>query len=717
MPPGGEAPGLTGSRPRALAFYLPQFHPIPENDRFWGKGFTEWANVTRGRPLFPGHYQPHLPSELGYYDLRVPEVREAQAELARNHGISGFIYYHYWFTGRRLLERPFEEVLSTGSPDFPFALCWCNEAWTRNWDSYSGELLVPQHYTDEDDLEHIRWLIEAFSDDRYIKINGRPLVLIYRPSLLPEPTRMTDLWRGEAQRAGFPDLFLCWVESWGYPPGGPEAFGLDATVGFMPQGGHRVHAPFESHRDHSIIDYQSAYEAELARPAPPWKRFPGVMVGWDNTARRRHGATIYEGATPAAYQRWLEGTAGALATVPSEENYLFVMAWNEWAEGNHLEPDQRYGRGYLEATRAVLLDPLSATGRVPVTTPQLGARVDPRDDVHSDTRRSAPPGSPVSNAMELLRHVTIDPNLPVVELGSSEPSVPPSLAAIGRTHRHLPLSGGIRDVDSPSDGPFGPDGNETAFGPGGDVGALLLLDALPRLAGPHTFLSDLSAWSLKHGEPHLIVSVPNVAHFDIGLNLLCGRFAPSAEGALGAESLHLFTEQTLRMLLERCGWQLVAREDASSIHSEQYNACLLDEIPEALVGALRVLSKTYNDPRAVTHFVWALAPRPVKEAVGSYTDAVLRAPEPEEITFSAKRAKTMQAYLESVGLVASEVNRRGAEVVRRRGTEEARRRRNRTTKLTEANLSLPGWKRGVLNLAYGNPVSGAVFKRIYGWFH
>ncbi len=179
--------GAAPNRPRALAFYLPQFHPIPENDEWWGRGFTEWTNVTRAKPLYPGHYQPHVPGELGYYDLRVPEVREAQAALAAAHGISGFVYYHYWFHGTRLLERPFDEVLASGSPDFPFALCWANEEWTRNWDAQTGKVLMPQEFSDEDDLAHIRWLATAFADDRYIKIDGRPLMLIYRAAAAPQP--------------------------------------------------------------------------------------------------------------------------------------------------------------------------------------------------------------------------------------------------------------------------------------------------------------------------------------------------------------------------------------------------------------------------------------------------------------------------------------------------------------------------------------------------
>src|SRR5215467_8332153 len=173
---------------RLIAFYLPQFHPISGNDQWWGKGFTEWRNVVRGRPLFPGHYQPHLPADLGFYDLRVPEIRQAQADLAQEYGIHGFCYYHYWFNGRRLLQRPFEEILASGKPDFPFCLCWANENWTRTWDGGDDQILLAQNYSDEDDLTHIKSLIPAFRDKRYIRVNGKPVLLVYRTTSLPNPS-------------------------------------------------------------------------------------------------------------------------------------------------------------------------------------------------------------------------------------------------------------------------------------------------------------------------------------------------------------------------------------------------------------------------------------------------------------------------------------------------------------------------------------------------
>src|SRR6266446_2869134 len=198
---------------RVIAFYLPQFHPIPENDAWWGKGFTEWTNVTKARPLFRGHYQPHLPADLGFYDLRVAESREAQADLARQYGITGFCYYHYWFAGKRLLHRPFDEVLTSGRPDFPFCLCWANENWTRVWDGGGSEVLMEQTYSEQDDRAHIQALMPAFADTRYFRIDGRPLFLVYRTELLPEPARTADIWRSEVSKAGLGDLYLARVEN------------------------------------------------------------------------------------------------------------------------------------------------------------------------------------------------------------------------------------------------------------------------------------------------------------------------------------------------------------------------------------------------------------------------------------------------------------------------------------------------------------------------
>ena len=220
---------------RCLAFYLPQFYPIPENDEVWGKGFTEWTNVARSRPTFPGHHQPHVPADLGFYDLRLPEAREAQASLAAEYGIDGFVYYHYWFNGRQVLERPFAEVLSTRKPDFPFCLAWANEDWTRTWDGRSNDVILAQNYSPEDDIRHIRSLREAFFDDRYVRWHGRPVLCVYRANKLPDPLRTTDTWRKEVESWGLPGLYLLRIESFPDEIGDPVLLGFDAAVEFEPR--------------------------------------------------------------------------------------------------------------------------------------------------------------------------------------------------------------------------------------------------------------------------------------------------------------------------------------------------------------------------------------------------------------------------------------------------------------------------------------------------
>jgi lipopolysaccharide biosynthesis protein len=340
---------------RLLAFYLPQFHPIPENDEWWGKGFTEWTNVARARPLFPGHYQPHIPADLGFYDLRLPEVRQAQADLAREYGIYGFVYYHYWLGGKRLLELPFDEVLASGKPDFPFCLCWANEPWTRGWDGRNSQVLMAQDYSEEDDLKHIRWLVTAFRDRRYIRICDKPLILIYRASQLPDALRTTTIWREEARRMGIGELFLGRVESFPDEFTDPAQIGFDAAVEFQPDGANLVpRLPDAIYSDHEVIDYPAFMERQLRKPDPPYKRFPGVTPGWDNSPRRPTGARIFAGSTPALYEKWLCAAIRKASNNSAEERLVFINAWNEWGESNHLEPDLVFGRKYLEATKRTL---------------------------------------------------------------------------------------------------------------------------------------------------------------------------------------------------------------------------------------------------------------------------------------------------------------------------------------------------------------------------
>lgn len=342
---------------RLIAFYLPQFHPIPENDKWWGEGFTEWTNVAKATPLFDGHYQPHIPADFGFYDLRLPETRYAQAELAERYGISGFCYYHYWFGGKQLLERPFDEVLKSGEPDFPFCLCWANEPWSRRWHGRNEDVLQAQAYSHEDDIEHIRWLMPALADRRALQVEGRPIFIVYQGRDLPDPARTVEAWRVEVSRAGLPDPYLMTVET-GWDEGWDATqVGFDAKVMFRPQFTILRHAPrlaIGSHDGLEVRDYQTAWPILAEPEAVPYVHYETVCPRWDNSPRTTSKAVVLHNSTPEAYGRWLSEVVSRAAVRPEQHRVVFINAWNEWGEGCHLEPDQRFGHAYLEETRRTL---------------------------------------------------------------------------------------------------------------------------------------------------------------------------------------------------------------------------------------------------------------------------------------------------------------------------------------------------------------------------
>jgi lipopolysaccharide biosynthesis protein len=344
---------------KLIAFYLPQYHPIPENDLFWGPGFTDWTNVVRARSLFEGHYQPQLPTELGQYDLRVPEVLEHQAELAREHGVYGLCFHYYWFDGHRVLERPLKQLLSGDQPRLPFCLCWANENWTRRWDGRESDVLLAQTYEGDWAEKFIRELLPALSDSRYIRVGGALLLLVYRVDQLPDPQRTAEVWREIAQREAGLELHLAAVQSFGIDD--PRRYDFDAAVEFPPH-------PFWLHASEAIprldrkfegtlTDFQAVSQAALEKALPDYTWYRGVMPSWDNTARRGRRAFVALRSSPDAYREWLRRIAlQTLCRRTVQEPLVFVNAWNEWAEGAHLEPDDRYGRGWLEATSAGLAD-------------------------------------------------------------------------------------------------------------------------------------------------------------------------------------------------------------------------------------------------------------------------------------------------------------------------------------------------------------------------
>lgn len=351
---------MADSKPQVIAFYLPQFQPSPENDRWWGKGFTEWTLTSAAAPLYAGHRQPRRPGELGYYDLRVAETRQAQADLASAHDFAGFCYYHYWSLGRRLLGRVLDEVRSTGVPDTPFCLNWANHPWNRRWDGRMDELLLDQEYSSDDDLAHIRWLCEILADPRYMRVGDRALLLVHWGHHLPDARRTIELWRSEASRLGVGELYLCRVESVKDERGiDPRPLGFDASVGFQPTEASlppRVN-PHELDLDggdraaiasNGVFRYEELVDLAISRPRPAYPHHPVVAPGWDNSPRRpRGGASIFHGSDPLEYRRWLEH---AIESQRREDpGLVFVNAWNEWSEGAYLEPDTDFGRGFLQA--------------------------------------------------------------------------------------------------------------------------------------------------------------------------------------------------------------------------------------------------------------------------------------------------------------------------------------------------------------------------------
>lgn len=354
---------------RSIAFYLPQFHPTPENDDWWGRGFTEWTNTAKAKPLFKGHYQPHVPADLGFYDLRLPETRAAQAVLAREHGIEAFCYYHYWFgNGRRVLQRPFDEVLATGEPNFPFCLCWANQTWTGIWHGAGNRVLVEQTYPGiNDHRAHFELLLKAFRDPRYVRVEGMPLFMVYNPNELPDSKALLGLWRQWAVEAGLPGLYL--VAEHKYPDWDPQSAGFDASiiVRLPPrrtdlqrrlswrQPVERARYAYKTWKGQPTIHgYEAATRQLITPPVPGIKSHPCAIPNWDNTPRSGANGMLLLGSTPELFRQHLTAAISRARQAEPGRQLLFIKSWNEWAEGNHLEPDLRFGRRYLEVLRDAL---------------------------------------------------------------------------------------------------------------------------------------------------------------------------------------------------------------------------------------------------------------------------------------------------------------------------------------------------------------------------
>jgi GT2 family glycosyltransferase len=350
---------------RAIAFYLPQFHRIRENDEWWGEGFTEWTSVRSGRPQFENHYQPHVPSALGYYDLGSAEAFQKQANLARSYGLHGFCFYYYWFGGKVLLDLPLRHLLDRGPSGFPFCICWANENWTRRWDGKDRDILLSQKHSPEDDVAFLRHIEPILLSKNYIRVDGKPVLLVYRASLLPDAAATAERWRSCFRERGHGELHLVMVRS--FTEMRPHLHGFDALAQFPP---HTAATPItrlirernKTYKGH-VYDYSELkrkFTAELQIASSKPKLYAGVMPSWDNTARHGARATVWLDSSPELYREWLSAAAEYARRFPGpDDRLLFINAWNEWAEGCHLEPDEKYGFAWLNATAAAL-DPARA---------------------------------------------------------------------------------------------------------------------------------------------------------------------------------------------------------------------------------------------------------------------------------------------------------------------------------------------------------------------
>ncbi|MEY2169652.1 MULTISPECIES: glycoside hydrolase family 99-like domain-containing protein [unclassified Rhodanobacter] len=358
----GFAPRRNGTLPTPLpatvvAFYLPQFHPIPENDAWWGEGFTEWHNVTRALPQFEGHAQPRLPGELGFYDLRLADTMRRQMQLAREYGIGTFCSYFYWFAGKTLLETPLQQWLADSTLDLPLCLCWANENWSRRWDGRADDILIGQRHSPADDLAFIEHVARYLADPRYLRVDGKPLLLVYRPGLLPDPKATAALWREWCRANGLGEIHLAYVQS--FDRVDPRTIGFDAAVEFPPN--NTTPAPITARQrllnpDYrgDVHDWRELARQSMAQPDPAYPRYPGVNPGWDNEPRRSGSGRVFAHASPRGYRDWLRHAIGVARRRFPAQPLVFVNAWNEWAEGAVLEPDSRLGHAWLEATRAAL---------------------------------------------------------------------------------------------------------------------------------------------------------------------------------------------------------------------------------------------------------------------------------------------------------------------------------------------------------------------------
>ncbi|TNH37803.1 glycosyltransferase WbsX family protein [Paracoccus haeundaensis] len=410
---------------KVIAYYLPQFHPFGENNEWWGTGFTEWTNVASAQSYFKDHYQPHLPADMGFYDLRLEQVQHDQIDLAKKYGVSGFCYYYYWFSGETLMTLPIDRHVEKNY-DFDFCLCWANESWSRRWDGSEKEVLIAQQHSYENDVAFIQSCLKYFHSERYIKIDGAPLLQIYRISLMENPIETIKRWREIVKAEGFPDLHICMVESFGL--NNPFDFGCDSSCQFPPHGvtsgevNNRIPDLAPTYTG-SIYSYPEVVHGEIARQKPIHTHFRTAMPSWDNTSRKGQAGNVFSESSPALFEVWIKFLVlDAYNRLPEGQRLVFVNAWNEWAEGTHLEPDRKYGHANLRAVRNALMPEAIAMA------PFLTEEVDSEQDSLSATRRYVE--SLITTNKALMKILTASGSKPSVQQESAFILAPPLLTGV-----------------------------------------------------------------------------------------------------------------------------------------------------------------------------------------------------------------------------------------------------------------------------------------------
>ena len=548
---------------KVVAYHLPQFHSTPENDEWWGKNFTEWTNTKKAKPLFPNHYQPREPhADIGYYDLSDVAVLKRQAQLAARHGIHGFAFYHYWFHGRRLLGDPVDSLLAHPEVDINFCLCWANETWSRRWDGKDHHILVQQTYSPDDDIHFIEFLAPFFCDRRYIRINGRPLLQVYRVNKLPSASATADRWRTWCRQNGIGEIHLVAINHSEVSPSGShlKEIGFDAYSNFAPHNfpcGH-ISAEEGLFEGGYRFDYKDGVKRYIESEAID-NCYECCTLGWDNTARFGKKANIYLNFSLGTYYNWLvEALHRTRQKFVGDQRILFINAWNEWAEGSYLEPDKKYGYSALNTTSKAIFG-------LPLDNDQEESELNILEDV-SQTNSALETADKYTKDYEWLKFTIesqaensltkvngmIKDKSEILEFGPASGYFTRYL----RDHRQATVD--IIEIDEDCAkraaefarhcfvGDLEKNDWRAAF-EGRTYDYILFADVLEHLRDPLSVLRA-SSFLLKTGG-QIIISVPNIGHWQILASLINNDFSYNSVGIMDRTHLRFFTESTLRQLI------------------------------------------------------------------------------------------------------------------------------------------------------------------------